>query len=59
MRDMLALIGELNDSYFRYGSTNAFPEKIKSIIEKFSLRKTPRTESTPSAKTCIRVFLQK
>lgn len=39
MRDMLALIGELNDSYFRYGSTNAFPEKIKSVIEKFFPKK--------------------
>lgn len=39
MRDMLSLIGELNDSYFRYGSTSAFPEKIKSVIEKFFPKK--------------------
>ena len=39
MRDMVALIGELNDSYFRYGSTSAFPEKIKDVIEKFFPKK--------------------
>ena len=39
MRDMVALIGELNDSYFRYGSTSAFPEKIKAVIEKFFPKK--------------------
>lgn len=39
MRDMVALIGELNDSYFRYGSTGAFPEKIKAVIEKFFPKK--------------------
>ena len=39
MRDMVALIGELNDSYFRYGSTGAFPEKMKAVIEKFFPKK--------------------
>ena len=39
MRDMISLIGELNDSYFRYGSTSAFPEKIKAVIEKFFPKK--------------------
>lgn len=39
MRDMVAMIGELNDSYFRYGSTGAFPEKIKAVIEKFFPKK--------------------
>ena len=39
MRDMVALIGELNDSYFRYGSTSAFPEKMKAVIEKFFPKK--------------------
>lgn len=39
IRDMVALIGELNDSYFRYGSTGAFPEKIKAVIEKFFPKK--------------------
>lgn len=39
MMNMVALIGELNDSYFRYGSTSAFPEKIKTVIEKFFPKK--------------------
>ena len=42
MRDMVALIGELNDSYFRYGSTGAFPEKMKAVIEKFFPKKDMR-----------------
>lgn len=39
MRDMVALIGELNDTYFRYGTTGAFPDKIKAVIEKFFPKK--------------------